>query len=150
VKLSVLFFYRRIFVVDKNWRSARNLIFVSMITLVALWTIGYTVTLMFMCKGRFEILFTDLMATMAYCMNILIVGYSYAVSDFILDAIIILLPLPFVSMRAHHSEDVSLKHVDLEIAPTIHNQTGGDGRLSPRHPRIGRLACSNAVDDLVD
>jgi hypothetical protein len=104
VKLSVLFFYRRIFVVDKDLRNVRNLLFLTMITIVALWATGYTITLIFMCKGRFEILWSDLIAMMDYCMNILKVGYSYAVSDFILDALIIMLPLPFVSETVRYRD----------------------------------------------
>lgn len=95
----MLFFYRRIFVVEKHLANPRNLFFVIFIVLVTLWSIGYTFTIMFMCKGRFRILFTDLIATMEYCINILLVGYSYAISGFVIDALIILVPLPFVSER---------------------------------------------------
>lgn len=97
VKLSVLFLYRRIFVIDKNWKNARNLFFIVMITLIGLWSLAYTFTFMFMCKGKFEVLFTDLLAAMSQCVNTFLVGYSCSISDFIGDVLIVLIPIPLVS-----------------------------------------------------
>jgi hypothetical protein len=97
VKLSVLFLYRRIFVIDKHWKNARNCFMVLMIVLIALWSVSFTFTFMFMCKGKFEVLFYDLMAVMVECVDTFKVGYSCSISDFVGDALIILIPIPFVS-----------------------------------------------------
>ncbi|KAF2278032.1 uncharacterized protein EI97DRAFT_432117 [Westerdykella ornata] len=97
IKMSVLFLYRRLFVVDKqNWTNGRNVFFITMITLMGLWATSYTFAFMFMCKGNFEILFTDLLAVMEQCVNTFMVGYSCSISDFISDALIVLIPIPFV------------------------------------------------------
>lgn len=69
-----------------------------MITLMGLWAASFTFAFMFMCKGKFEILFTDLMAVMVQCVDTFMVGYSCSISDFVCDALIILIPLPFVSL----------------------------------------------------
>jgi hypothetical protein len=71
-----------------------------MIVLIGLWAASYTFAFMFMCKGKFEILFTDLMATMIQCVDTFKVGYSCSISDFVGDALILLIPLPFVSSRS--------------------------------------------------
>ncbi|KAF2120407.1 hypothetical protein BDV96DRAFT_595941 [Lophiotrema nucula] len=97
IKLSVLFFYRRIFVVDKALSSARNLLFCTMIILIAMWSVVYTFTFTFMCGTRFDVLVGESEDDPAiYCVDTLKVGYSYAISDFISDAIIILIPIPFI------------------------------------------------------
>lgn len=100
IKLSVLFFYRRIFIVDRSLKSARSLIFTTMIALIVVWSFIYTFTFIFMCGTRFDVLVGESEDDPAiYCVDTLKVGYSYAISDFISDVIIILIPIPFVSAR---------------------------------------------------
>ncbi|KAF2740385.1 hypothetical protein EJ04DRAFT_424927, partial [Polyplosphaeria fusca] len=94
-KLSVLFFYRRIFVIDKSIRNARNLLFCSLIILIGLWTVAYTFTYVFMCGTRFNALVGETDDYAPYCVDTLMVAYSYAIPDFISDAIIVLTPIPF-------------------------------------------------------
>jgi hypothetical protein len=74
-----------------------------------------------MCKGKFELLFTDLEATMTQCVDTFKVGYSCSISDFVGDALILLIPLPFVSSCSISREFfVGLTGItDLE-APSTH------------------------------
>jgi hypothetical protein len=67
-----------------------------MIVLMGLWAVSFTFTFIFMCKGKFELLFTDLMAVMVQCVDTFKVGFSCSISDFVGDALILLIPLPFV------------------------------------------------------
>lgn len=100
IKLSVLSFYHRIFVVDKPLSNARTLLFTSMIILVVIWSVAYAFTFIFMCGTRFDVLVGESEDDPAiYCVNILRVGYSYAIPDLISDMIIILIPIPFVSVK---------------------------------------------------
>ncbi|KAF2475362.1 uncharacterized protein BDR25DRAFT_310754 [Lindgomyces ingoldianus] len=98
IKLSVLFFYRRLFVVDKHYKNSRNIITVAMITIIALWATGSCFVFMFMCGVHFEAIYSsvDDVATEGMCINGLDVGYAFAIGDFVTDAITILIPIPFV------------------------------------------------------
>ena len=97
IKVSVLLFYRRIFVINKwSHGDARNIIMIFMIALVTLWAAGFCLTFICMCKGRWNVLFIDIDAALQQCLDTLTYGYALAISDFVGDAIIILIPLPFV------------------------------------------------------
>ncbi|KAF2187321.1 hypothetical protein K469DRAFT_725367 [Zopfia rhizophila CBS 207.26] len=97
VKLSVLSLYRRIFVVDKHWRDPRNFFMLFMVTLIGMWTTSYTFAFVFMCRIDVQVLFTDPESMIQKCVNTLMFAYSYSISDFISDVLIILIPIPFVS-----------------------------------------------------
>ncbi|KAH7127177.1 hypothetical protein B0J11DRAFT_558562 [Dendryphion nanum] len=97
VKVGVLVFYRRIFVVDKaNFTDARNVIMLTMITLTTLWSAAFCFALMWMCKGDFQAAFQPPAVAASKCVDAPLLGYAFAVSDFISDALIILLPMPFI------------------------------------------------------
>lgn len=71
-----------------------------MIILVVIWSVAYAFTFIFMCGTRFDVLVGESEDDPAiYCVNILRVGYSYAIPDLISDMIIILIPIPFVSVK---------------------------------------------------
>lgn len=80
------------------------MLFTIMIILVVVWSVAYTFTFIFMCGTRFDVLVGESEDDPAiYCVDTLMVGYSYAISDFISDMIIILIPIPFVSVREEQS-----------------------------------------------
>jgi len=99
VKLSVLFFYHRIFVIDTHWKDGRNLCISSLIVLVSLWTIIYTFTYAFACGTHFQALWKPETANDfdKYCVDTTTIGFSIAISAFISDATVLLVPIRFVS-----------------------------------------------------
>lgn len=97
IKTSVLFFYRRIFVVDKSsLRSAQNAMYFDMIALVGIWTVGFTFAFTFVCKGHFSAWWTSAISLMTRCVNTLELFLAFAVSDFICDVIILIMPITMV------------------------------------------------------
>ncbi|ORY19203.1 hypothetical protein BCR34DRAFT_582383 [Clohesyomyces aquaticus] len=102
VKLSVISFYRRIFTVDKSWRNARSAFFLVAMVLVGMWATAYTFAFMLPCMPDIQVYFVDPENWATKCVNTLMLGYSYAISDFITDILVILIPIPFI-WRLHLS-----------------------------------------------
>ena len=97
VKISVLLLYRRIFVVQKNnWKDPRNAFFLAMVAIIFAWATASTLVFVFFCRGHFEWWF-NLMIAGEKCLDGMKFAYQYAISDFITDVLIILIPIPFVS-----------------------------------------------------
>lgn len=95
IKLSVLAFYRRIFVIEKrNPHNMLNILYIAFIVVIALWIGGYTFAFMFACKVNFSAWWTSAISLITNCVDTLNLLYSYAITDFITDALIILLPIP--------------------------------------------------------
>lgn len=96
-KLSILYFYRRVLAAHAhpvfNWMSY------IYIAIVAVWTLGFFLLLIFSCGAKFslqwELLSDDVMK---YCINPTPARLALAVSDLILDVLIIILPLPMVCL----------------------------------------------------
>ena len=90
IKLSILFFYRRIFrgrVFDiLSW---------TLITLVVLWTLGFTLVQIFDCRTRFYVNWGSL-ADLQKCLSSFKQLLACSVSDVIIDIFILILPLPLV------------------------------------------------------
>jgi hypothetical protein len=79
--LSVLFFYQRLFVVDKsNWKNLFNSVSVGMMVVVILWTVSFFLAFIFTCYGRSEI--NGWLAS-SDCYKSSETLLDYAVSDFI-------------------------------------------------------------------
>ena len=75
-----------------------------------------------MCGTRFDVLVGESEDDPAiYCVDTLRVGYSYAISDFISDMIIILIPIPFVSVKKGKAASATdwppLKILKLHLPP---------------------------------
>jgi hypothetical protein len=108
IKVSVVCFYRRIFVVDKtNLKNLHNVMYLSVIAIVAIWTGGYMLSFIFACKGNFSAWWTSAIDLITKCVNTLELFFSFAVSDFIMDCIIIVLPIPMVCVRLFRTESSS-------------------------------------------
>jgi hypothetical protein len=92
IKLSVLCLYRRIFVTDKrNARDLHNMLYIVLLSVTALWTLGYCFAFMFACKGHFTAWWKSAMSLITNCVDTLELLFSFAISDFLTDAIVILL-----------------------------------------------------------
>lgn len=94
VKLSVVFFYRRIFNTGgtplHHWLTAITLV------IITLWTIGYFFSFMFICGGTPSNYWKSAKDEKAYCVKTQELHLSFAVSDMILDCIVMLIALPMV------------------------------------------------------
>ena len=94
VKLSVLFFYRRIFSVNvayKPFDIATRL----MIWIIILWTVSFFFAFLFDCGTHVDAQWTTLENLVQYC-DSLNSEIAFAVSDMICDLLILILPLPMV------------------------------------------------------
>ncbi|CAI6339177.1 unnamed protein product [Periconia digitata] len=97
INLSVLTFYRRIFVIDRsNLKDFRNAVYFGMMVAITLWTGGFFLSFMFACKGHFTAWWTSAISLITNCVNTLELVFAYAISDFITDVSIMLLPIPSV------------------------------------------------------
>jgi hypothetical protein len=93
VKSSALFFYKRIFCVSGR-KASLNMTIVLTILLLALWTIGYIVFIGFQCRDHFSALWDGTQPQ--HCQWAFPIIYGEAVSDFIFDVWILVLPIPLV------------------------------------------------------
>ena len=94
IKLSFIFFYRRIFVKGKG--AIFNALTYSIVALIVLWMIGFFFAYLFLCKTHASYYWTSLMAEKEHCNNSNSLHLGYAISDFLFDVIIILFPVPLV------------------------------------------------------
>lgn len=95
VKLSFVFFYRRIFAVGNRSQSFNILtILVNIVTVV--WMMAFFFAYLFMCKTHFGAFWTSEQAVITHCGRITTTFLSFAVSDFAVDLVIFLLPIPMV------------------------------------------------------
>ncbi|KAI1773035.1 hypothetical protein F4818DRAFT_131335 [Hypoxylon cercidicola] len=90
-KLSILYFYRRIFF-SRTFKTLTTV----MIVIVAIWTIGFFVAYLFRCGTNFWALWAPLMYLVEYCYDSKPLFYSLAISDVITDVVILSLPLFWV------------------------------------------------------
>ncbi|KAF2010685.1 hypothetical protein BU24DRAFT_313766, partial [Aaosphaeria arxii CBS 175.79] len=96
IKLSFLFFYARIFIYDsKNVRSFRNISVYLCMLIVILWFLGFTITYLSACRDDFTARWSGI-AFQTKCINTFWMLYSLAVSDFVMDCLIIIIPVPLV------------------------------------------------------
>ena len=95
VKMSFLFFYRRIFCPNKRSVSAKLILFG--ICIVGAWSIAFFFGFFFACKGHFAAWWGSVIDLTTKCVKTFTMLYALAISDFLTDAFTILLPLPLVS-----------------------------------------------------
>ena len=95
VKLSFLFFYRRIFCADK--KSVAGIVTMTAIVATAAWTISYFFAFFFACGTNFSANWGSTVALMTCCVKTYELVFSLAIIDFVFDVVIITIPIPFVS-----------------------------------------------------
>ncbi|KAL9604225.1 MAG: hypothetical protein Q9219_000623 [cf. Caloplaca sp. 3 TL-2023] len=94
IKLSILFFYRRIF-----QGQTFSLISWVLITLVVLWTLGFSILGVFACGTHFA-RYLDKSDSTRYCANGKVALLVSCISDVVLDIAILVLPIPLVAVVA--------------------------------------------------
>ena len=97
-KLSFLFFYRRVFVTGAKKRDNFDILTSLAIVIVACWTIAYLFTNIFVCKGHWAAIWTNLETLTTQCVKTSTMLLSLAISDFLTDLMVILLPVHKVSL----------------------------------------------------
>ncbi|PWY87082.1 hypothetical protein BO94DRAFT_575212 [Aspergillus sclerotioniger CBS 115572] len=91
LKLSVLFFYRRIFV-----GRLFNIASWTLIGIVIAWGATFIIALMSSCGTHFMANFSTLGEVVEHCINTFGLLIAFAVSDVLVDLIILAIPLPLV------------------------------------------------------
>ena len=94
LKLSVIFFYRRIFV-TRAWSTFDIVTKVSAV-IVVLWTIGFFLVNIFGCGRHFDYGWGPLVEE-EHCVDGLVELEALMISDFITDLLVLILPFPIVS-----------------------------------------------------
>ncbi|KAF2831052.1 hypothetical protein CC86DRAFT_134230 [Ophiobolus disseminans] len=94
VKLSFLFFYKRIFctrsTVILNW------IIWTVIALCIIWGVAFFFAFLFVCGTHFSSFWGTPIAFKTHCSIILPENYWIAITDFMLDAVIFFIPMPLI------------------------------------------------------
>ncbi|MCJ1405167.1 hypothetical protein MMC11_008393 [Xylographa trunciseda] len=94
IKLSFLFFCRRLFCVTR--KSLSHIVIAVMIVAVAAWAVAFFSAFLFACKGDFAAWWGSLTDFITKCVDTLMLLYAFAISDVITDVIVLLLPLPMI------------------------------------------------------
>ncbi|PYH72825.1 uncharacterized protein BO88DRAFT_170640 [Aspergillus vadensis CBS 113365] len=97
-KLSILYFYRSIFCSRRTIRTAFHSVTMCMIVLVSVWTVVFGIGLIFICGAHPVDAWGTLAVVTTECSLQVPIVEGYAISDFIMDVIIWLLPLPRIWM----------------------------------------------------
>ena len=91
LKLSVIFFYRRIF-----RGSVFNIISQLTIGIVILWILAFTITIAAACGTHFAANWASLLTLKEECVDTFRMLLAYSISDVIVDLVIIVMPIPLV------------------------------------------------------
>jgi hypothetical protein len=96
-KASILCFYRRIFCPLTKWYDFATLTISFMLVIVVMFGVGITFATIFACGTHVSYWWSSAGAELKdHCVNTQMLEYAQSVSDFIIDAIIILIPIPLV------------------------------------------------------
>ena len=95
VKLSFIYFYRRIFCTGIS-RTFHNITTAAIVLTIA-WAVTFEVAFLFICKGKFSAWWISIKTLETYCHPQLKLELGFAGTDFITDLIVLVLPLPLAS-----------------------------------------------------
>lgn len=98
IKLSIVAFYRRIFLTHRG--SITDILTQATSVVIILWTFTFIMLIVFACGKHFWANWGSTGDQLVYCPVAFTSEYGLAISDLILDAFIFLMPLPFVSASA--------------------------------------------------
>ena len=88
MKLSALFFFRRIFYPQRTFRIVNT----SAIIIIILWSLAYTMAEILVCGAHPESLWND--SDRKSCVNQTWLNFTYAITDTLFDIIVISMPYP--------------------------------------------------------
>lgn len=117
IKLSITFFYRRLFVTAKNtlfdWATK------VAIVIVVLWTVSFFFGFLFSCGTHISAAWGSVQDDVMYCGAAINLDNALVVSDLMTDVMILCLPLPVVSLPStefDQREPLSMTELDLETS----------------------------------
>ncbi|KAK4210370.1 hypothetical protein QBC37DRAFT_377085 [Rhypophila decipiens] len=94
IKLSILIFYFRIFAVCRG--SATYTLLAAFTALAGTWTVAFFFAELFQCGTNIWALTSSSWDTMNYCHGTSNIDFSLALTDFITDVVIFLVPIPLI------------------------------------------------------
>lgn len=94
VKLSFVFFFRRIFSTSST--TPFGITTLAMAILVILWTVAFFFSTLFACRGNFAAWWISVKLLRTKCFAIIPFEGAFALSDIIMDFIIVVMPMPMV------------------------------------------------------
>ena len=92
IKLSVIFLYRRIFQISGVFNIYSIVLSIALVA----WAIGFIFGTIFQCGTRPWAYWTGAKAIIKYCGNTAARSVSFAVSDLVLDLLVLLAPIPMI------------------------------------------------------
>lgn len=92
IKLSVVFLYRRIFSISRIF----NIYSTFLIGLIITWTLGFLGANIFQCGTHPEAVWTSVSMILKYCDDTVSATAALALSDLIMDLMIVIAPMPIV------------------------------------------------------
>ena len=122
IKLSVIFFYRRLFRGRAFDHYSKG-----MMAVVGFWATAFFLGVLFECGTRFEDLWSTLLNLISHCADEEIFFKAFAISDVIIDGLILAMPCPIVcpiSLRSIWQPFNVLISPDLATTDVIRSQTG--------------------------
>lgn len=109
MKLSVLYFFRRLFLIRTSFRVASKVLVVFTI----LWAVAFTLGEIAICGGKLSILW-DPSSQSGSCANHRLLDISFAVTDLAGDIAVIILPYPYIrELRITSREKVAITSIFL-------------------------------------
>lgn len=95
MKASFLFFYMRVFAIQKQ--SAIYKLLAGFIVVVVLWAVAFFFAILFECGRQFEVIWGSQSEFQRRCTNTIGLVFTLCITDFISDILIIAIPIPLVS-----------------------------------------------------
>ena len=92
MKLSVLFFFRRIFLIQKRFRWYNDFL----IIIILLWGLAYFLAEIFVCGGNPTVLWNPTSAGRSMCVNQTWLNFTFAITDVIGDILVVVTPYPCI------------------------------------------------------
>lgn len=97
IKLSFIFFYRRIFNVGKQ-KSVFNIVSIASIVLIIIWMFGFFLAVLLICPGHVDDYWGPSSVRAQHCWTTTKFLYAFSWSDVGTDLIVLLLPVPPVGV----------------------------------------------------
>ena len=104
-KLSFLFFFRRIFRVQKTFRWFNDI----MIILTVAWAVAFMLADIFVCGGNPTVLWDANATSTTACINQTWLDLWYSITDTITDFLVIIMPFPYIrKLKMSTSEKIGV------------------------------------------
>ena len=94
IKLSIILLYRRIFVAHK--RSAFDILSMILGAIILLWTLAFLLIDILACGTHVKASWGPLAEQLEYCPDGYTSEYGFAISDMLIDFLILIMPIPSV------------------------------------------------------